>query len=210
MGEATRQAEEAAAGAEPPPAPAPVKTSKFRLRDAALVGEIVGAVAVVLSLVFVGIQLAQANQLAREDAEQKQIEAINTISRLVIENPQLAGAMSRSQVGGELTPEDQVLMASLGTYAERTWEALYLQYKAGRVAPELWEAHRAQAVETYGNPQIQELWERRRSWFSKSYRDYRDAEAAKAGGAYRAPYDIIKLPAPPPGNDVPEATAKAD
>ncbi|HEV7690084.1 MAG TPA: hypothetical protein VGO52_04655 [Hyphomonadaceae bacterium] len=174
----------------------------FRLKRAALVAEVIGAAAVVISLVFVGVQVAQSNALAREAAEQKQIESINVISRLIIENPQLADAMARTQIGEELTPAEQVLMNSLGTFTERTWEALYLQYKAGRVAPELWEAHHSQAMETYGTPGIQDLWERRKHWFSKSYREYRDAEAAKAGDAFRLPYDgLIKPPASQPESD---------
>ncbi len=81
MAEATQLAEEDAAGGA-----ALSETRPFRLRDAALIAEIVG------------LQLAQSNDLAREAAEQKQIESIGALSLVVAENPYLAELMARSRL----------------------------------------------------------------------------------------------------------------
>jgi hypothetical protein len=59
------------------------------LQDLASLAEIIGAIGVMVSLIFVGLQVMQANQLAREAAEQKQIEAIGSLSRIIAENPRL-------------------------------------------------------------------------------------------------------------------------
>lgn len=76
MAEATRLAEE---GVEAVAAPPAARRSGW-LRDAALIAEVIGAVAVVISLIFVGIQVALANDLARDAAEQKQIESMGRTS----------------------------------------------------------------------------------------------------------------------------------
>jgi hypothetical protein len=159
--------------------PAPAAELPLRgLRMWALVAEIVAAVAVVVSLMFVGIQLAQANALARDEAQQKQIEAVADISRMVVENPALADIIARATSGAELSRADQVTVTSYFTFAERTWEALYYQYRAGKIDPELWEAHRMQARVQQALPLNKAVWEQRKSWYSKRYRDFREADGA--------------------------------
>jgi hypothetical protein len=203
MAEATRLAEEDAAGGAALP-----ETRPFRLRSAALVAEIVGAIAVVVSLVFVGLQLAQSNDLAREAAEQKQIESIGALSLVVAENPYLAELMARDQAGEALSPAERVAVTALMTHGQRTWEALYYQYRAGRVSPELWEAHRVQARAIQNTPMGKATWEGRKNWFSKSYREFRDSEGAGEGTGAVPPYAAPPAPASEPAALQPAGTPK--
>lgn len=197
---------EEVAPAAAPIAPAPSEASMYQLKRAALIAEIVGAVAVVISLVFVGLQLAQANELAREAAEQKQIESIGALSRIVAENPHIADLLARGQTGEPMTPAEQVAATSMITYGQRTWEALYYQYKAGRVSPELWEAHRHQARAMQNTPLGQMVWKQRKNWFSKSYQEFRDSDGAGENpGAVT--YDLSPpKPVAPPAEPKPAAT----
>ena len=148
------------------------------LRKWALVAELVAAAGVIVSLVFVGLQLMQGNALAREAAEQKQIEAIGNLFRIVAESPFLSEAIAKAEAGETLTPGEMVGFTSLDTYAQRTWEALYFQYRAGRVDPELWDAHRELARAIQNRPISQAVWAQQKQFFSKSYRDFRDSEGA--------------------------------
>lgn len=204
MGEASRQSEEIAAGVEPAQAP----TSRFGLRQAALIAEIVGAVAVIISLIFVGVQVSQANDLARDAAEQKQIESMGRISLVVVENPQLADVMARATAGLDVSPGEQIQLTSYLMFVERTQEALYWQNLNGQIDPELWEAHRLQARAAQNNPLVQTIWESRKAYFSKRYREFRDGETGKAGGAT---FDFDVFPEPraqprgAPSTEAPEA-----
>lgn len=177
---------------------APSEASMFRLKKAALVAEVIGAAAVVISLIFVGVQVAQSNALAREAAEQKQIEAIGNLSRIVAENPFLSEAMAKAEAGETLTPGEMVGFTSLDIYAQRTWEALYFQYQAGRVDPELWEAHRELARAIQNRPISQSVWVQSKQFFSKSYRDFRDSEVAG------------QTPGAPPANSMPPSARAPD
>lgn len=180
----------------PPPVAAPPSEPPLSgLRKWALVAEVIAAASVIVSLVFVGIQLMQANALAREAAEQKQIESIGSMSRILAENPDLAAIWAKGLAGETLTPAEQVSVTSMITYNQRVWEALYYQNRAGRVDPELWEAHRQQARTAQSLPMSQAMWEQRKTWFSKSYRDFRDSD-----GAGKAPGSLdYGMPQPAPG-----------
>jgi hypothetical protein len=148
------------------------------LRMWALIAEIIAAVAVVVSLMFVGLQLAQANALARDEARQNQIKSVGDISRMVVENPQLADIIARASAGETLSRADQVTATSYMTFAERTWEALYYQYLDGKIDAELWEAHRIQARVQQALPLNRAVWEQRKLWFTKRYREFREADGA--------------------------------
>lgn len=182
----------------PPPA-APPEPPLRGLRKWALVAELVGAAGVIVSLVFVGIQLMQANALAREAGEQKQIEAIGNLSRIFAENPQLSETIVKLNAGETPTPAELFAVTSLETYAQRTWEALYFQYRAGHVDPELWEAQRKLARSIQSNPMSQAVWAQEKQFFSKSYRDFRDNEiAGQAPGAPAGSNAPPAAPLPPP------------
>jgi hypothetical protein len=188
------------------PSPAPPSEPPLRgLRKWALVAELVAAAGVIVSLVFVGLQLMQGNALAREAAEQKQIEAIGNLFRIVAESPFLSEAIAKAEAGETLTPGEMVGFTSLDTYAQRTWEALYFQYRAGRVDPELWDAHRELARAIQNRPISQAVWAQQKQFFSKSYRDFRDSEvAAKAPGAPPANSN------PPPARAPEQAASPAE
>ncbi len=188
MTEETQPASAVGASVSPAPPEPPLRG----LRRWALIAEIAAAASVVVSLIFVGLQLAQANELAREAAEQKQIESMGSISRMLAENPDLADIWAKGLAGEELTPGERVALTSMITYGQRTWEALYYQYRAGRVDPELWEAHRMQARAVQNTPMSRAMWELRKGWFSKSYREFRDSDGA---GAEPGPLDYS---IPPP------------
>lgn len=178
-------------------APAPSEPPLRGLRKWALVAELVAAGGVIVSLAFVGLQLMQSNTLAREAAEQRQIEAIGNLSRIIAENPHIAGAIAKLDAGETPNPAELVAVTSLELYAQRTWEALYFQYRAGRVDPELWEAQRKLARTIQSRPLSQTIWAQEKQFFSKSYRDFRDNEVAgQAPGA--APTDNTSPPARAP------------
>jgi hypothetical protein len=173
-------------------------------QDVAAIADVVGAVAVVVSLIFVGLQLKQANRLAREAAEQKQIESIGTLSRILAENPHLAELWARALAGEKLSPAEQVSATSMITYGQRIWEALYYQYRAGRVSQELWDAHRTQAKAIENSPMSRAVWEQRKQWFSKSYREFRDG----AGAGAPQPHATASIPTAPEPAVPPPATPK--
>lgn len=163
--------------------------------DAAAIAEVVGAIGVMISLVFVGLQMQQANKLARNAAQQKQIESIRDISRLIIENPVIGDLLTRKP-GAELTPSERVFLFAFMSYGERMWEGLYEQYRQGLVDPEVWEAHRRQARAVQADPLNEAVWQVRKGWYSERYQKFRDADSAGPMPT-KLSYDL-EAPAAPP------------
>lgn len=164
-------------------------------QDLASIADIIGAIGVMISLVFVGIQVMQANKLARAAAQQKQIESLRDISKLLIENREIA-PMLMGQHSGELTPEQRLLVVSFMSYGERMWEGLFEQYRAGLVDPETWEAHRRQARAVQADPLNQAVWKLRKHWYSERYQKFRDGDQAATSDKLSYNFETPK-PQPP-------------
>jgi len=63
------------------------------------VSELIGVAALVLSLVFVGLELRQANQATRQDAVNELITLNNELHRSIAENPDLARVVAMAASG---------------------------------------------------------------------------------------------------------------
>lgn len=175
----------------------------------ALVAEIIGGLAVVVSLVFVGVQLAQANKLERNAAMQRQIAAVTTLQQSVSDRPDVLSALGRASRGEPLTPLERIQVEGYVMFSDHTWEGLYLQYLDGQVDKDLWEAQRAQARILNNNPVFRKVWNERRAWFTPSYRAFRDAELASATGEVMS-WDYLKaLEKPQPAASAPETPTPA-
>jgi hypothetical protein len=181
-----------------PPA-APSDPPLRGLRMWAVIAEIVAAAAVVTSLIFVGVQLAQANKLERNAAMQRQIEAVTLLSRSVIDTPALSDMFVRANGGEQLTRDEQVKLEAFLLYADRTWEGLYLLYLDGQIDKDLWEAHRAQALPVNNALAAKAVWNARRGWFTPRYRAFRDNELATNADKLLNydHFDALRKPQPP-------------
>ena len=118
------------------------------LSDWASVAEIIGSIAVVISLVFVGLQI-------RKNTESEQANTLQTsvgadVEMLTAWGSTEEGAYLISQYILDPSPltEKQIIQARyLFAGGLRHWENLYLQYTVGAISEDTWQA-RVKAVNT--------------------------------------------------------------
>lgn len=164
-------------------------------QDLASIADIVGALGVMISLVFVGLQVMQANKQSRIAARQEQVVSTALISRLIAENAQLSDIWTRAIAGLELTPAEQTQLVGYLMVVERMQEGLYWQYLDGEVDEELWQAHRKQARAAQNFPVVAAAWKLRKGFFSERYQKFREEETAKVGED-RIRYDVTPVAKP--------------
>lgn len=163
------------------------------LEDINYIAQTIGVVAILGTFVALLIQMRQTNRLLRNQAKRTQIDGIKAISEAVYQTPGLADNMMRGIAGGldSLTPAERMQILSYLMTAERTWEAMFVQYQDGLIDEELWQAHSRQTQAAINdNPVMAEFWAARREFFMPAYREYRDAEYAAKGGGHTLGYGI--------------------
>jgi hypothetical protein len=120
--------------------------------------ELLGIAAIVASLIFVGLELRQAQRIACAEQEGAQIPDFMAVNALISSNSEL---ISKLNQGRALTETEMIVANSLDESLWQTWffahrRAFYLEHP-GVDAP-AWGL----AVTHYENPGLRALWESRR------------------------------------------------
>ena len=137
------------------------------------VGEIIGALAVVLSLVYLAIQIRIQNIETREASVHLVAEAFRESTSL-FGDPQLAEIFVKSNAGTELNEVELVQLHVAMTQSLRFWEEAHRLYLRGRIDTELWEGMMKQFGAGLQLPGFRRVWENRKEFFSYEFQQLVD------------------------------------
>ena len=102
------------------------------LQDWGSIGELVGGVAVIASLVYVGLQVRQNTSAVRANSAQSFTDSINSVQLSVTSSGETAHAWLRfNEEPGSLTAIDRVILDTLALAAFQTYDSGLLQAKLG-------------------------------------------------------------------------------
>jgi hypothetical protein len=156
----------------------------LELKKAALIAEISGAAAVVVSLVFVGLQIQQSNEQAalntealRLTAYQQLIDGISDFNKLTIENAEIREIRKKLRNGTSLddldTDEWEIINAFL-YLLYRNGDLAYMQYQADIFDEERLQTGFGLLVPLLDLPTVQDHWNRSKGGFVADYQTYID------------------------------------
>ena len=133
------------------------------LQDLGNLGEFIGAVAVIVSLIYVGVQVRQNTQSVRTSAFQAAIrDATDTIDHVVHDSELIRIWLVGLRDLDSLSPEDRYRFAAYMTSVLRRYESLLYQTQQGTLDPDAWEGIRANLKNTFSHPGIVVWWKRAR------------------------------------------------
>ena len=121
------------------------------------IGEIIGALAVVFSLLYLARQVHQANTLARGQTRQRMIEqAQHEVYTGFLENPDIFKSFYKPE---PLTEDEWIRLTGwiLGAMRQREYE--WFQYRDGNIDEELWMAYRDVCLVHLGTERTRRWWE---------------------------------------------------
>ena len=147
------------------------------------IGEVVGAFAVVVSIIYLSGQIRQSNRTAEAGTTFDSSRLIAEWHRGVTQSPDLAAIWFRAMEGGtDLTEEERARF--LFTVAEFLIliEALYHQRELGFVSEEAWAPGEKILLNLLANPYISEWWRAEVSWTSESFREYVNKRSPEYSG----------------------------
>ena len=135
--------------------------------------QIVAALAVIGSLIFVGLQVRQANRMMRDAAIRNHAEKFQEISRVMFEVPGLAELWSK---GGSdfssLEPGKRIRFVNFVTWFMRIFEELMVQHQQGLMDKDMWEANINIGRDALSLPGAMKVYEIRKHIFSKKFQAF--------------------------------------
>ncbi len=146
---------------------------KSRLSDLAHLAEIVGALAVIVSLVYVGIQVKDSVGASRSASVNDANVALQSWYLEVGTNEQASALFYRGLMSAEALPaaeEFQFLMTFHGVFL--AFQNSYWLTEEGTLDPELLESLTAAILGVKDTPGMRRYWRQRKSYLNASFGEY--------------------------------------
>ena len=136
------------------------------------IGNLVGAVAVVVSLAYLALQVRGQNNEARA-AAMHEIYAGFRESIATFAKRDQAEVMARANEDFDsLSDGDLIILISAAQVLLRLWEEAFHQHNQGRLDAHIWDVIADQYSSLLGNPAIGNVWELRKEFYDPRFRAY--------------------------------------
>jgi hypothetical protein len=130
---------------------------KDKLQEYALIAEIISAVAIVLSLIFVGLELRSNTDATFSTNRQSLSSRFESMALTQASSPQLAEVMYKVRNEIELINEEDIVYAGYITANLRLTEEAFLQYRDGQLDEEYWQVRANSLLQRLGDPRSRQL-----------------------------------------------------
>lgn len=139
------------------------------------IAEIISAVAIVIGLIVVGIELNQNTQLQKSNTTQSIVRDYVDSVALLATDEELADIYIRGAADIEnLSNVESLRFYSMLYNLNRAYEQLHISYKEGLIEPGVWNGFKQQMVESHKGQGIRDYWDMRKQWYSVSFQEHMD------------------------------------
>lgn len=149
------------------------------LNTIATVANIFASCAVVLTLVFIGIQLKQNAELTRMAAAQTSAQLLSTNLGRIIENGDLAELITKEGAPDCWNRAERLRVTNFLSASFRHFEVLHTHRRFGVFEEELWVGTEARLRDSLSTPTIREWWQELKPFYARSFAAYVDRIAAE-------------------------------
>jgi hypothetical protein len=147
------------------------------LEQASFFAQIISAIAVFASLVFVGLQVKQFTDATRAQTRQHIASSWFELSKLVVENPRTFTTGLRSTQPGfsDLDEDERTKFVSVLFALFKHYENMFLEYRDGRVSAEVWAPWSLHMRIYFHQSGVQTFWVMRKDAYTASFRAFLEA-----------------------------------
>ena len=137
------------------------------------IGEIIGAIAVVVSIVYLALQVRQNSAHVRSSGYQGAVQSANQFLESLTSDPDSRRIFTAAlDTFDDLNEDEQVVARMLFMQLFMYYEAFYYQYLEGVVHDEIWEGRKIMMLNMLGSPAISSWWESWRVIYGKRFTNY--------------------------------------
>jgi len=130
----------------------------LKLERTALIAEIIGSAAIVITLIVLIFQIRGNTEEMRAATLADLAARTQEIPLAAVMNPQWAGLLARMQAGEELTSSEQMQHFLYLVVVLKLAEEAYIAYDDGRLDDETWLTRAALALNTFDSENNRERW----------------------------------------------------
>ena len=139
------------------------------------IGEIVGASAVVVSLVYLALQIRSQNKQEKLSALREMSRELRGTTAMFANNDMSDIFVRANEDYSSLTDAESVQLIVLTTNIFRAWENAFLESKVGNLDESVWQGLSRDYTQTMGIPSFQYIWGLRKQNFDSEFQKYVDS-----------------------------------
>ena len=137
------------------------------------VSNIIGTIAVALTVVYLAIQVKRNTKATQSQTYQFATQALAEMAAIVGESKDKSRIFAVGMADpSKLNKEEYLQFAYLGISLFRRYENVFFQYHSGMIDDDFWFGHRDNLLWFFHRPGTQVWWKERRLGFSRSFREF--------------------------------------
>ncbi len=140
------------------------------------IAELIGIVAIVASLIFVGLQLKQSQEIAISSQYQARLDSIIAVKGNLLQSDSLIHVIRKVENGEPLGEMDIFVLDLAVGQAFDLWETNHFQYVSGFVSEEHWQGVLREIDMSLGKLYVPEFWASNRLSYRESFAEIIDAK----------------------------------
>ena len=155
-----------------------IAISRAQLEILALAAEVIAAVAVVVSVIYLALQIADSNRLLRSQAHYNALSLAQRPLEMMVDNESLAGVVTQCDVyPAQANPTNWARCLNFYFMQFNAWEYMYYQRRDGSIPVELWRGADASFKRRVATkPGYRRFWSEYRIAFDEPVRGYVEGE----------------------------------
>jgi hypothetical protein len=143
------------------------------------IGEIVGAIAVVLTLGYLALQIRQNTNAVIPSTKQSLFDNWSALSNRMLEHPSVSLPQlmlkARTQFSG-LDEEEALRFESLATRIFGMYETTFYHHQVGVLDEKFWRVYDSYYRDNLRGEGFRNFWDSRKPWYHEDFRRYVDSE----------------------------------
>lgn len=157
-----------------------VKTDRegpVTLEQFASIGEIIGGIGVVVSLVYLAIQIRSNTEAERTSTYQSIVSDFGALNNSMASSPELSYMFAQGMEDyHQLKPDEQARVSQMFFQCFHYFENMFYQYRKGYLDEEVWAGWRRLMLTYHSRPGFQTWWKYRRDVYSEPFAHFLETE----------------------------------
>ena len=147
------------------------------LDQLASIGEFIGGIGVVMSLVYLAIQIRSNTDAERTSTYQSIVSDFGALNNTMASTPELSHLFVQAMEDYHpLSSDEKARISQIFFQCFRYFENMFYQHKKGYLDEEVWIGWKRLMLTYYSRPGFQSWWEHRRDVFSEPFAIFLDTE----------------------------------
>ena len=143
------------------------------LNELGIVGEIVSSIGVIISLVYLAVQIRKNTETERTSTYRSVVSDFGSLNQAMFSNADLSYLYVKAMENFvDLEPDEKARASQAFFVTFHYFENMYYQYRKGYSEEDVWRGWKRLMLTYYARPGFQTWWSIRRVVYSESFGDF--------------------------------------